>query len=73
MPHGQGEIHFANGNTYRGQWVDGLGTSEGVLTYGDGHAENAGDSYEGAFLNDLRHGKGRYIWADGKVDKVSCE
>ncbi|MDE0758671.1 MAG: hypothetical protein OSB45_10970, partial [Pseudomonadales bacterium] len=52
------EIHFANGDAYRGQWVDRLRTGEGVLTYGESHAENTCDSYEGAFLNDLRHGKG---------------
>ena len=72
-PHGQGTLYFANGVIYRGQWVAGIRTGEGGLTYGESHADSAGDRYEGAFRNNLRHGEGRYVWADGKESTVSCQ
>ncbi|MBT5204347.1 MAG: hypothetical protein HOL98_12900 [Gammaproteobacteria bacterium] len=72
-PHGEGAMFFANGDVYRGQWVKGVRTGEGILSYGGSHLESAGDRYQGAFSNNLRHGEGRYIWADGKQSKVSCQ
>ena len=34
--HGQGEHVYANGNRYKGEWVDGSITGVGVLTFADG-------------------------------------
>ena len=46
--------------TYKGEWLHGRRNGNGLLTY---HATK--DRYDGAFLNNLPHGYGRYIWGDG--------
>lgn len=57
--HGQGIMHFANGCTYRGHWLDDTPMGEGVFTWTNG------DHYEGEFKEGQRDGKGSYYFANG--------
>ena len=51
-----------NGNKFLGEW-DGKNIihGRGVFIYPNGAI------FEGYFLNDLRHDKGRMIWQSGKI------
>ena len=49
-----GVSHFANGNVYEGEWVDGSIDGYGTLRYADG------DSYTGNWKHGKMHGEGRY-------------
>ena len=35
-PHGQGKMTYSNGDTYAGEWKDGLKHGHGVYTFTDG-------------------------------------
>jgi len=53
-------IHFQNGDTREGNWVDGELHGKGKIK-----CEN-GDEYDGTWEHGNMHGKGTYIWADGE-------
>ena len=36
LPHGKGEVHYANGEHYKGQWANGSFNGLGILTLSDG-------------------------------------
>ena len=58
---GYGTYKFSSGNTYTGNWMNGVHHGKGS------HVWANGDSYSGDFINGLRTGVGIYIWsADGK-------
>uniref|UniRef100_A0A7S1J953 Uncharacterized protein n=1 Tax=Eutreptiella gymnastica TaxID=73025 RepID=A0A7S1J953_9EUGL len=61
--HGQGTLTWANGNQYKGEWVQGRMTGQAIFTYGG----QGGDVYEGSFLNDKKHGPGQYVFANGNT------
>ena len=58
--HGKGTLRWPNGNAYFGNWVEGSMVGIGLFLYA---AEN--DTYRGEFLDDKKHGKGRYEFANG--------
>ena len=51
----------ANGDTYKGQYYQGLKSGFGELT------TTKGEGYIGEFQNDLKHGKGRLVFANGDL------
>lgn len=57
--HDHGQIDYANGNKYVGDWVEDMATGEGTFTWANG------DRYEGQFKEGRRHGKGSYLFANG--------
>lgn len=59
---GHGELHYVNGDVFRGDWKNDFACGHGELNYANG------DSYSGSWLNDRRHGQGKFTSAqDGKV------
>lgn len=57
---GTGTMHYSNGNTYTGEWVDGMRHGEGTLhIYG-------GDKYVGEWNNNKMNGQGTLYYKDGK-------
>ena len=62
MPHGRGKMKYHHqGRSYEGDWVFGH-------WHGMGGIRNAnGDVYEGQVVNDLREGKGKLFYADGRI------
>jgi len=56
--HGQGIYKFTSGNTYSGDWVNGVMTGFGKMVYADG------SQYEGQWCNNLMDGEGCYVDAD---------
>ena len=65
--HGQGKYKCANGDVYKGGWVNGSKQGQGKYTW----RIAIGDVYEGAFYNNHRHGKGT-LWFKGE-DKQNPE
>jgi len=59
---GQGQLLYANGNVYNGQWQKDLRHGEGVM-----ECKEDGSRYEGYWENDRRHGLGRVIFRDGST------
>lgn len=64
--HGQGSMHFPNGNIYKGSWVRNKMEGQGVYWYYQG-ASREPHKYEGGFLDNLQHGEGTYTRADGSL------
>ena len=63
QPHGDGEIKYADGSSYQGQWVDGKPNGHGIS-----HSEGQyGDVYEGCRVDGLRCGFGTLRCAGGEV------
>ncbi|CAK88416.1 unnamed protein product (macronuclear) [Paramecium tetraurelia] len=58
---GKGIATYPNGDTYEGQYVNGIREGKGKYTYNP-----SGDKYEGEFLQNLKHGIGRLIYANNK-------
>jgi hypothetical protein len=56
---GKGTYHWANGNRYEGDFVDGKLSGKGTYYWADGRR------YEGDYVDSKRNGKGTYYWADG--------
>ena len=66
--HGQGSMHYPNGNIYSGSWVKNKMEGRGSYSYYQG-AGLEPDRYEGGFLDDKQHGEGTYTRADGSMYK----
>ena len=56
--HGQGIRHFANGNTYKGEYSQGSMCGYGILKYADQR------TYKGEFKDDKRHGHGELVYPE---------
>eukprot|EP01032_Pedospumella_encystans_P014664 gene14664-16821_t len=48
-------------DVYCGNWVDGVATGSGQISYGDG------STYTGEVVKGLKHGQGTFVYADGSV------
>lgn len=59
LRHGIGTYVYPNGETYTGEWKNGLRSGKGVYLYSDG------SRYKGEYLLNLRHGKGTYTYKNG--------
>jgi hypothetical protein len=60
-PHGNGRMEYPD-RTYEGQWVDGDWSGFGKLV-----DKKTGDTYQGGFLDNTRHGLGIIQYANGGV------
>jgi len=58
-----GEVTFAGGDKYVGEFKDSKFHGQGTYTFVSG--PNEGDQYVGEFKDDKSHGQGTYTWADG--------
>ena len=56
---GVGKVTLANGNTFEGEFRDGVPSGEGVYHWNADDSPNKGDRYEGEYHQGRRHGKGR--------------
>jgi hypothetical protein len=62
MPHGKGRMDYhLQGRFYEGDWNMGHWHGIGIIK------DSYGDYYRGPVVNDLREGKGRSEYADGRV------
>ena len=62
--HGIGRMKYANGNVYKGEFVDGKRCGTGMMKYVNG------GEYKGEWKDDIKHGKGtRMKYANGNVYK----
>ena len=61
MREGHGELTWSDGRVYTGQWSNNLINGQGLLVYSNDDAYKR-RKYEGAFINDMRHGRGRLDW-----------
>ena len=55
---GNGEMNYADGSVYSGQWRDDKREGYGRMYYASGSV------YEGEWVADKRHGQGVFIWDD---------
>ena len=60
VPSGRGEYHFANGDTYDGEWVAGAIHGRGTYT-----SKAGGWKYVGGFDQGVRNGQGYMVWQNG--------
>ena len=74
-PHGYGIWTQSDGATYVGQFVNGLREGLGTFTWSE-KGPKSGTSYEGEWLNNRQHGKGKMIYEsdikdgfEGSVDE----
>ncbi len=58
--HGTGEIFFANGDYYKGDWLHGERTGKGEMLWKEG------GQYIGDFVNGTLQGQGEYSYSDGR-------
>ena len=58
LRHGHGEITYASGSHFVGQWINDKRSGMGTYTYA------CGDVYEGEWLDGMYHGKGKYTGKD---------
>jgi uncharacterized protein YraI len=61
--HGQGTYSWANGDRYKGNWINGQATGKGT------YYSREGWRFEGEFLNLKFNGNGVYYFPDGKSRK----
>lgn len=57
MKHGQGTMRYPSGSTYFGDWHQDAKQGTGTM-----HWAARGESYEGQWLANLPHGRGRHVW-----------
>ncbi len=55
------EYYFDNGDTYKGDYIDGVISGEGVFSLSNG------DVCEGEFIDGSITGIGKYTWASGEI------
>ncbi|GAB1462092.1 hypothetical protein [Pedobacter sp.] len=66
---GLGKYTLVDGTTQEGWYEDGKITHYAKIIYGSNTTKGKkGDIYEGKIKNGLKHGRGRYTHANGKVD-----
>ncbi|MBF0213841.1 MAG: hypothetical protein HQM00_09815 [Magnetococcales bacterium] len=58
--HGQGIYLYPSGDTYSGQWRDGIRHGQGVYQFKNG------DIYSGEWQNNQKHGQGSYLFQNGQ-------
>ena len=51
----------ANGDTYQGQWLNGMANGYGTFV------DSQGSTYEGEWMDDLQNGYGCETWSQGKI------
>ena len=56
LPHGYGTMEYVDGRVYQGEWRKGSWNGKGKAIFGNG------DSFEGLYSMDQRHGYGVYKW-----------
>jgi len=66
-PHGNGTWEMGNGAVYVGQFVNGHREGLGTFTWSE-KGPKSGTSYEGEWLNNRQHGKGKMIYAPDPKD-----
>lgn len=54
-PDGKGKMIYIKGDTYDGEWKDGVRNGYGIYTW------NGGAKYEGDYVNGVREGTGKYL------------
>lgn len=64
---GKGKYIYANGDWYEGDFIDGLFSGEGTMSYKDG------SKYIGAYKSGQRNGKGKYISVNGTMQEGDFE
>ena len=62
---GHGLYLFANGNRYKGDYVNGVKEGRGQFWWTTGRYAN--DKYVGQFHLDRRHGHGVYFYSNGEI------
>ena len=70
--HGDGKLEFANGKQYNGNFSYGKKDGQGVLKIPVKDVMSLSDkpvyeTYTGGFKDDLYHGFGKYMYADGST------
>jgi hypothetical protein len=60
IPHGYGELHYANGDIYIGQFRNGNRIGKGLYKY------NSGNVYKGTWENNIKSGEGIFVYVDNK-------
>lgn len=55
VPHGNGKLHFENGDLYIGDFLNGMKHGKGLYKY------NTGNIYKGDWENDVKNGEGIFI------------
>lgn len=64
--HGQGKFSFADGSVYQGEWHEGL--RQGIGMFQTVATQSLGaTTYKGQWINDLKHGHGKYWDENGDV------
>ena len=64
---GHGTMHYANGDTYAGEWDRDLPNGQGTMLYG-----KTGNVYTGGWRNGKRHGKGTMHFEVADEDLEIC-
>ena len=59
--YGFGIYNFSNGDTYKGDYLNGYRTGKGLYIWSNGN------QYEGDFLNNKHQGSGVFRWSDGDI------
>jgi len=62
MKDGQGEMKYADGSMYAGNWDKDLRHGIGKMTW---NTQEGPAQYDGEWQQDLKHGHGRYEWSEG--------
>ena len=66
LPHGKGDVTYADGTSYSGHWRHGHKHGAGRLSWPEATgADDKGRYYDGQWAHDLRHGCGVYVGRDG--------
>ena len=67
--HSRGEVKYANGDVYRGQWRYEQKHGRGRYTYCEGSEE--GILYDGKWKHNVKHGEGTFYFTNGDSECLS--
>ncbi|KAL9185825.1 hypothetical protein ACHAXT_003602, partial [Thalassiosira profunda] len=71
--HGHGQMQYANGEVYDGEWKYGSRHGRGTCKYPSGNLHRGQrkqhGKYDGDWADDEMHGKGEFTYADGAICK----